>query len=58
MADQQNNDGQKAKTLASSLASGRITEAEAETIRSFFASKPAAQWPATEMHKRMQSSGG
>lgn len=58
MADQRKNDTQEAKSLENSVSSGRITTAEADTIRSFFASKPAVKWPATEMQKRMQSSGG
>jgi hypothetical protein len=58
MADQRKNGTQEAKSLENSISSGRITATEAETIRSFFASKPAVQWPATEMQKRMQSSGG
>jgi hypothetical protein len=44
--------------LEESVLSGRITQAEADVIRSFFASKPAPNWPASDLQRRMQSSGG
>jgi hypothetical protein len=47
-----------ARQLEESLSSGRITAAEADTIRSFFASKPAVNWPSSTLQHRMQSSGG
>jgi len=58
MADQPKDDAQQAKSLENSVASGRITAAEAETIKLFFASRPTIRWPETDMQKRMQSSGG
>lgn len=45
-------------SLDDSVAAGRITAAEADTIKSFFASKSDRSWPSNEMQKRMQSSGG
>lgn len=38
--------------------SGRTTPAEARVIAQFFASEREKNWPASSLHKRMQSSGG
>jgi hypothetical protein len=44
--------------LSESLSVGRITEAEAEVIRHFFSAKVIDKWPASDLQRRMQSSGG
>jgi hypothetical protein len=44
--------------LSESLSVGRITEAEAEVIRHFFSAKIVDEWPASDLQRRMQSSGG
>jgi len=44
--------------LDESVSSGRITQAEADVIKLFFASKPARAWPVSDLQRRMQSSGG
>jgi len=44
--------------LEESVSSGRITQAEADVIKLFFASKPARNWPVSDLQRRMQSSGG
>jgi hypothetical protein len=43
--------------LEESVSSGRITPAEAEIIKLLFASEPG-NWPASNLQRRMQSSGG
>lgn len=35
-----------------------ITSAEARVIEAFFASKPQTIWPASDLQRRMQASGG
>ena len=44
--------------LEESVSSGRITQAEADVIKLFFASKPARDWPHSDLQRRMQNSGG
>ena len=51
-------DNMPSRHLEESVSSGRITPAEADTIKLFFASKPAQDWPASGLQRRMQSSGG
>jgi len=48
---------ESARHLEESLSSERITEAEADVVKLFFASPPQ-KWPANELQRRMQSSGG
>jgi hypothetical protein len=55
---QNSNDGERSRHLEESVSSGRITPAEAEVIKSFFANKPSGKWPASDLQRRMQSSGG
>jgi hypothetical protein len=51
--------GDKAnRHLEESISSGRITPSEAEVIRLFFASPKQENWPASDLQRRMQSSGG
>ena len=51
-------DSKASPHLDESVASGRITQAEADVIRLFFATKTALDWPASDLQRRMQSSGG
>jgi hypothetical protein len=51
-------DNRTSRHLEESVSSGRITAAEAEVIRLFFASRPSENWPVTDLQQRMQSSGG
>ena len=44
--------------LEESLASGRITRAEAGVIAQFFAAAPSPEWPSSGLERRMQASGG
>jgi hypothetical protein len=53
-----NNDDKTNRHLEESISSGRITPAEAEVIRLFFASPKQENWPASNLQRRMQSSGG
>jgi hypothetical protein len=56
--DPSDNDGKTARHLEESVSSGRITPSEAEVIRQFFASPRQENWPASNLQRRMQSSGG
>ena len=42
--------------LEESVASGRITKAEAEVIAHFFASPLSREWPSSGLQRRMQAS--
>jgi hypothetical protein len=53
-----NNAAEPSRHLEESVAAGRITQAEAEVIRLFFATQPSGNWPASAFQRRMQSSGG
>ncbi|WP_315796935.1 MULTISPECIES: hypothetical protein [unclassified Bradyrhizobium] len=44
--------------LEQSVSSGKISADEAKVIKLFFASKPEKDWPASNLHRRMQGSGG
>jgi hypothetical protein len=57
MADR-DDDNETDRHLEESVSSGRITEAEAEVIKLFFASARPGNWPANDLQRRMQSSGG
>jgi hypothetical protein len=48
-------DEASASEIAASLP---ITPAEVRVIEAFFASKPQATWPASDLQRRMQASGG
>jgi hypothetical protein len=52
------NNGETSRHLEESVSSGRITQAEAEVIKLFFASRPPGNWPASDLQRRMQDSGG
>lgn len=58
MTDRRQDETPENEQLKASIASGRITPAEAETIKSFFDHKPAQRWPASNLQQRMQGSGG
>jgi hypothetical protein len=53
-----NNDNELSRHLEENVSSGRITQAEADVIKHFFASRPPGNWPASDLQRRMQSSGG
>lgn len=53
-----NNNKEADRHLEESLSSGRITQSEADVIRHFFASPQPGNWPATDLQRRMQGSGG
>jgi hypothetical protein len=53
-----NNDTGPSRHLEENVSSGRITRAEADVIKSFFASGSADNWPASNLQRRMQGSGG
>jgi hypothetical protein len=53
-----NDDNESSRHLEESVSSGRITRAEADVIKLFFASKLPGNWPASDLQRRMQSSGG
>jgi hypothetical protein len=53
-----NDNGETSRRLEESVASGRITPAEAEVIKLFFASRPQGNWPASGLQRRMQDLGG
>jgi hypothetical protein len=53
-----NSNSETSRRLEESVASGRITPAEAEVIKLFFASRPQENWPTTDLQRRMQDSGG
>ncbi len=53
-----NNDNELTRQLEENVSSGRITQAEAQVIKLFFASKAPGNWPASNLQCRMQSSGG
>jgi len=55
---QSNSEGKSSRHLEESVSSGRITQAEADVIQQFFASRPSGNWPASNLQRRMQSSGG
>ncbi|MFZ5691399.1 MAG: hypothetical protein ACOY5F_09090 [Pseudomonadota bacterium] len=46
------------RRLEESLSRGKITTAEAETIKHFFQTRAAPKRPLTDLQRRMQSSGG
>jgi hypothetical protein len=52
------NENEANRHLKESVSSGRITRAEADVIKFFFANKPTGNWPASSLQQRMQSSGG
>ena len=52
------NDKRTDRELEESVSSGRITAAEADVIALFFASERPRNWPASNLQRRMQSSGG
>ena len=56
--EQADNDKRASRHLEESISSGRITPAEADVIKLFFATEPARNWPASNLQRRMQSSGG
>ena len=56
--DKEHDDSESSRHLEESVSSGRITRDEADVIKRFFASKPAGNWPASDLQRRMQSSGG
>lgn len=56
--DPLDNDDKAQRHLEESVASGRITQSEAEAIRLFFASPKQENWPVSDLQRRMQSSGG
>jgi hypothetical protein len=53
-----NNNDEADRHLEESVSSGRITQSEADVVRLFFASQPLGNWPATDLQRRMQGSGG
>jgi hypothetical protein len=53
-----NNDNELSRHLEENVSSGRITQAEADVIKLFFASRPQENWPASNLQRRMQGSGG
>jgi len=53
-----NNDNDPNRHLEESVSSGRITRAEADVIKSFFANGSPDNWPASNLQRRMQGSGG
>jgi hypothetical protein len=57
MTDRDKNE-EAARPLNQSVSSGRIDQEEADVIKRFFASKPTQGWPASNLQRRMQSSGG
>jgi hypothetical protein len=56
--EQADNDKRTSRHLEESISSGRITLAEADVIKLFFATEPLRNWPASNLQRRMQSSGG
>jgi hypothetical protein len=52
------NNNDPSRHLEESISSGRITRAEADVIKQFFASRSPGNWPASGLQRRMQSSGG
>lgn len=56
--DKEHDDSESSRHLEESVSSGRITRDEAEIIKLFFASKPSGNWLASNLQRRMQSSGG
>jgi len=52
------NDKRTSRHLEESVSFGRITLAEADVIALFFATEPSGNWPASNLQRRMQSSGG
>ena len=56
--DKEHDDSESSGHLEESVSSGRITRDEADVIRQFFASKSLGNWPASNLQRRMQSSGG
>jgi hypothetical protein len=56
--DKEHAESESIRHLEESVSSGRITRDEADVIKLFFASMPAGQWPASNLQRRMQSSGG
>jgi hypothetical protein len=51
-------ENEPSRRLEESVSSGRITRAEADVIKHFFASKSSPNWPTSNLQRRMQSSGG
>jgi len=58
MTDKEHPNSEPNLHLEESVSSGRITQAEADIIKLFFASRPPGNWPASDLQRRMQSSGG
>lgn len=51
-------DDEASRHLEESVSSGRISRAEADVIRRYFASERSRFWPASNLQRRMQASGG
>jgi hypothetical protein len=60
MTDQSEDKALKASDCAiqDSVASGRISQSEADVMKMFFRTAPQANWPSSDIQKRMQASGG
>ena len=58
MTDKEHTNSEPSRHLEESVSSGRITQAEADVIKLFFASRPPGNWPASNLQRRMQGSGG
>jgi hypothetical protein len=56
--EKSDNVNEPSRHLEESVFSGRITQAEADVIKLFFASRPPGNWPVSNLQRRMQSSGG
>ncbi|WP_322516958.1 hypothetical protein SR870_05155 [Rhodopseudomonas palustris] len=50
--------GELSRRLDERVSGGRITQAESDVILRFFASTTEGRWPASNLQRRMQSSGG
>lgn len=58
MTDKELPNNEPSRHLEESVSAGRITQAEADIIKLFFASRSPANWPASNLQRRMQGSGG
>jgi hypothetical protein len=61
MTDRDNehsNNVESGGSLEARVSSGRITQAEADVIKLFFARRLPENWPTSNLQRRMQSSGG
>ena len=56
--ERSNNDNELSRQLEEKVSSGRITQAEAEVIKHYFENRSSKNWPASNLQRRMQSSGG